>query len=47
MGLASAALSELSRRTSNLGATHMTGGVNQFYTDIGYDTISFNELLEK
>ncbi|MDF2543877.1 MAG: N-acetyltransferase [Herbinix sp.] len=46
-GLASAALSELCRMTKKLGATHMTGGVNQFYTDLGYNTICFNVLWEK
>ncbi|MBD5546808.1 MAG: GNAT family N-acetyltransferase [Lachnospiraceae bacterium] len=35
-GLASAALSELYRRTKALGATHMTGGDNGFYKAIGY-----------
>lgn len=35
-GLASAALSELYRRTKALGATHMTGGDNGFYRAIGY-----------
>lgn len=35
-GLASAALSELYRRTKALGATHMTGGTNGFYKKIGY-----------
>lgn len=35
-GLASAALSELYRRTKTLGATHMTGGENEFYKKIGY-----------
>lgn len=35
-GLASAALSELYRRTKELGATHMTGGFNDFYKAIGY-----------
>ena len=35
-GLASAALSELYRRMKKLGATHMTGGVNEFYKKIGY-----------
>lgn len=35
-GLASAALSELYRRTKRLGATHMTGGENEFYKKIGY-----------
>ncbi len=36
MGLASAALSELYRRMKKLGATHMTGGMNEFYNKIGY-----------
>ncbi len=35
-GLASAALSELYRRTKALGATHMTGGFHGFYKAIGY-----------
>lgn len=35
-GLASAALSELYRRTKVLGATHMTGGTHEFYKAIGY-----------
>lgn len=39
MGLAAAALSELSRRTESLGATHMTGGNNDFYFAIGYEPI--------
>lgn len=39
LGLASAALSELYRRTSLLGATHMTGGADQFYFSIGYEPI--------
>lgn len=38
-GLAAAALSELVRRTAPLGATHMTGGGNEFYFKIGYDPI--------
>ena len=42
MGLASAALSEIYRRTQPLGATHMTGGGNEFYTRIGFvPTIPF------
>ncbi len=36
-GLAAAALSEMYRRTKALGATHMTGGTNPFYTKIGYE----------
>lgn len=35
-GLASAALSELYRKMKPLGATHMTGGVHDFYKAIGY-----------
>lgn len=35
-GLASAALSGLYRKMKPLGATHMTGGVNDFYKSIGY-----------
>lgn len=38
-GLASAALSELVRRTKLLGATHMTGGGDDFYFKIGYDPL--------
>ncbi|MBQ8557053.1 MAG: GNAT family N-acetyltransferase [Clostridia bacterium] len=36
LGLASAALSELYRRTKRLGATHMTGGGHPFYDSMGY-----------
>lgn len=36
-GLAAAALSELYRRMKPLGATHMTGGSNSFYSEIGYE----------
>ncbi len=35
-GLAAAALSEMYRKTKKLGATHMTGGFNEFYQKIGY-----------
>lgn len=38
-GLAAAALSEMYRRTKALGATHMTGGTNPFYTKIGYQKV--------
>jgi len=38
-GLAAAGLSELVRRTTPLGATHMTGGSNEFYFKVGYDPI--------
>lgn len=47
MGLASASLSELSKRTKKLGAKHMTGGVNNFYSEIGYDIVTYNEIWEK
>lgn len=46
-GLARAALSELCRRTSRLGATHMTGGANKFYFDIGYMKVIEKIILEK
>jgi GNAT superfamily N-acetyltransferase len=35
-GIASAVLSEMYRRTLELGATHMTGGYNKFYYDLGF-----------
>ncbi len=38
-GLAAAALSEMYRRMKALGATHMTGGTNPFYTKIGYEKV--------
>ena len=38
-GLAAAALSEMYRRTKALGATHMIGGTNPFYTKIGYEKV--------
>ena len=46
-GLASAALSELQRRTSRLGATHMTGGDNEFYSKIGFEKELITLYLEK
>lgn len=36
-GLAAAALSEMYRRTKALGATHMTGGGDPFYDQVGYE----------
>lgn len=36
-GLAAAVLSELYRRTSIKGATHMTGGEERFYFSIGFE----------
>ncbi|WP_066719983.1 GNAT family N-acetyltransferase [Clostridium sp. Marseille-P299] len=36
-GLAASALSELYRSMKPLGATHMTGGTNKFYSKIGYE----------
>jgi GNAT superfamily N-acetyltransferase len=47
MGLASAALSELYRRTVVKGATHMTGGVHPFYFSIGYDGILSGSVWRK
>ena len=38
-GIAAAALSEMYRRTIKLGATHMTGGGNKFYYDLGFRPI--------
>ncbi|MBD5449046.1 MAG: GNAT family N-acetyltransferase [Lachnospiraceae bacterium] len=35
-GLVAAALSEMYRKTKKLGATHMTGGTNEFYKKISY-----------
>lgn len=46
-GLARAALSELYRRTSALGATHMTGGTNKFYSNLGFKAITQKVILEK
>ena len=46
-GLARAALSELYRRTSKLGATHMTGGANSFYFNIGYEPVIEKIILER
>ena len=46
-GLASAALSELYRRMSKLGATHMTGGTNEFYYKIGFEKGDETLYLEK
>ncbi len=37
-GLAAAALSEMARRMRPLGAEWMTGGDNEFYTRIGYES---------
>lgn len=46
-GLASAALTELVRRTKPLGATHMTGGSNRFYFKIGYERTAVLTAWEK
>jgi GNAT superfamily N-acetyltransferase len=46
-GLAAAALSELYRRTKKLGATHMTGGSNEFYFAIGYEPIIKKSIWKK
>jgi GNAT superfamily N-acetyltransferase len=37
-GLAAAALSEMARRVRPLGAQWMTGGANEFYAKIGYES---------
>lgn len=47
LGLASAALSELYRRTSKMGATHMTGGSNDFYFNIGFEPIVKKSVWKK
>jgi len=47
IGLASAALSELYRRTVIKGATHMTGGANAFYFLIGYEGILRRSVWRK
>lgn len=47
MGLASAALSELYRRTVIKGAAHMTGGASPFYLSIGYEGIIKRSVWRK
>lgn len=46
-GLAAAALSELYRRTSALGARYMTGGGNEFYFKIGYKPLITKTVWSK
>jgi N-acetylglutamate synthase-like GNAT family acetyltransferase len=52
-GLVAAALSELYRKMKEIGATHMTGGSNKFYSKIGFEpTIEWtfwrkNEMCEE
>ncbi len=46
-GLAAAALSELYRRTKALGADHMTGGGDEFYTRIGFEPWYYSEIWHK
>lgn len=46
-GLARVALSELHKRLSKLGATHMTGGANKFYFNLGYMPIIERITLER
>ena len=46
-GLARAALSEHYRRLKPLGATHMTGGDNPFYLEIGYKPAFICTFWEK
>ena len=47
MGLATIALSEGMRKTKALGATYCFGGVSEFYTAIGFETICHHELWKK
>lgn len=47
MGLASAVISELYRRTIKEGATHMTGGDNPFYYTLGFEEKFKYECWEK
>lgn len=47
MGLATAALTEGMKKTKALGATYCFGGVHEFYTAIGFETICYRELWRK
>jgi predicted N-acetyltransferase YhbS len=46
-GLAAAALSELVKRTKPLGATHMTGGDNEFYFKVGFEPLTALTIWER
>ncbi len=47
MGLAAIALTEGMKKTKALGATYCFGGVPDFYTAIGFETISNREIWQK
>lgn len=47
MGLATIALTEGMRKTKELGAKYCFGGVTEFYTTIGFETICNRELWKK
>ena len=47
MGLATIALSEGMKKTKALGATYCFGGVPEFYTAIGFETICRREMWKK
>lgn len=46
-GLAAAVISELYRRTKALGADHMTGGSDPFYSALGFEPWYTNEIWHK
>jgi hypothetical protein len=47
MGLAAYTLTETMKKTMELGATYCFGGVPEFYTSIGFETICNRELWKK
>lgn len=47
MGLATIALTESMKKTKALGATYCFGGVPEFYTAIGFETICHREMWRK
>lgn len=47
MGLATIALTEGMKKTKALGATYCFGGVPEFYTSIGFETICHREIWKK
>jgi len=47
MGLAAIALTEAMKKTKTLGATYCFGGMGDFYTAIGFETICNRELWKK
>lgn len=46
-GLASSAIGNLCKKLSKLGATHMSGGADEFYSKLGFKEIYRDELWEK